>query len=278
MKEKSNKLYPSLNYDWNDAHSPQLEKLTNVELVQEVAHFAGVTSDVTSKGGLKNALVAAIDGYIDGVSQRVRQCTEAEDNEALDRASKKANELSDALSDLIGHPGLEERVEQSIRNCGTLYEHKGGKPLVDILQARRNIFQPFREILVDLQVCTEREINRKPKPTYIDEFEGDNAVRLDTDEELEQEMQLWRKRSKERKLPKDYALKMLLEAIRPYWVKNSFHPFSEGMYHKDQRQTISNLVDAIEAITSRLDPSVTRQRIVNTIRNMRMLDSSNASS
>jgi len=274
---------PHLNVDLEEDIGPQLEYLVTVNLTNYVATLAKLGKDETDRQVLRQGLIVACKAYVSGHWDEQNQRTKKQDNEALDRATRSAQSLYDALLSLQDHPGLEPRLEQSIRQNQNLYAIEDGFDLSKIINMRRNIFSDFREVLVDLQVCAEHVINRQPKPTILEPIDGNEGegegekgpIQLETSEEMEALTQRWRARSQARKFPKDFALQEFLRAFRPTWVALTHHPFTEGMHYVETGETVSPLVDGLEPILRELAPAIRRQDIVTALRKMRDRASAN---
>lgn len=262
-------LYPDLGFDLDEDLEPQVETLLAGGLSDYVARRVGVT-----EGGdiarLNTGLYTAIEAYVNGALERAGQRTESDENDALERVSQKVQGLYDVLLDLADYPGLETRLERAIRTFPHHHQLTSGVDLPQIVGNRRNIFQEFREVLVDLQACAEAEINRKPKPVVLEATEdGEDPIRLDSDADIEEQMREWRQRSRDRKFEKDHALLEFLRAFKPYWQDLSHHPFTHGMYYIELRDTLSPLVDVLELIMRRVDGAVTRANITSSLRKLR---------
>lgn len=261
---------PRLSINLDEDTTPQLEALITVDLVEKVAALADLDDCGAKQHELRQGIITASDAYIQGDLDRQNQRSEKLDNEALDRVTRSAQVLYDALLTLQEYPGIEPRLEQAIRQNHHLYSSKEGLDLSKIINTRRNIFSEFREILVDLQVCAESEINRRPKPSVIEPIaEGDQSIQLETQDELDAGERKWRARSQARKIPKDHALQEFLRAFRPVWEGLTEHPFTEGMHYAETGETVSRLVDCVDIVFCRLAPSTERQEIVTALRKIR---------
>ncbi|WP_458789591.1 hypothetical protein [Yoonia sp. MH D7] len=257
-----------LNFDFNDAAAPQISAFVERLPLDAIAALIQVVPQNVDIETLKLALCDALDAYIDGALERMLQKSEKEDNRALDAVTNKAQALYDALFDVMDHPALVGRVQKAVRNLGALHNLPKGDTLADLVGNDRRSFGHFCELLVDLQIGVEDAILRKPKPYILEDIGDEPDIRLDTDEELAENMLEYRKRSAERRIPKDHALQQFLTTFKEYWQQASPHPFTEGMHHRDQGQTISNAVDVVELVLRPFDGDVTRQRIVTALRKM----------
>ena len=258
----------------DDELEPQLENMFPEDFVEKLADLFDVENDPEARNAFRKGIIQASDAYIDGVFSYANKPSEKQDNKSLDRITLSAQALYDALLDLMDHPDLEPRVEASIRKTGRLYKLPSGIDLSQLIGTRRNIFRGFREILVDLQVCVEDEINRKPEPGFFDDLEDlseldEELFQYASEDILETRMRRWRERSQARKLPKNYPLTQFLLSFQPTWEAVTPHPFSEGMYYPEIRTTVSRLVDCTEAVLSRLAPGTSRQEIITAIRKAR---------
>ena len=121
--------------------------------------------------------------------------------------------------------------------------------------------------MVDLQVCAEKMVNRKPKlDVYAGILDGTGDRQLDQVKDLADRTKKWRNTSATHRIPKDYALQRFLGTFKGLWVSNSEHPFTEGMHYGEIGKTVSPAVDAVQMIMQRLDSKVTRQNIVTAMR------------
>ncbi|SFH52608.1 hypothetical protein SAMN04488020_12013 [Palleronia marisminoris] len=262
-------LYPRLAINLDEDTDLQIEAILGPALIDEVAQHADVPQDGEQRGVLRDGLRRAFEAYVDACSEREGQRSEKEDNRALNRVAKAAGQLEAALLDLQEFPGVEARLERSIRNRPTPLAHSESLDLPKLIGTRRNIFADIRDMLIDLQVYGEDAVNREPHPVWIGAVEsGESAFRFDSDEELEERRKAWRARSNERKFPKDHAIQEFLRTFRPTWDALSPHPFTHGMYHKDAKQTVSRLVDASHLSLQKIDGAVTRQAITTAVRKL----------
>ncbi len=58
----------------------------------------------------------------------------------------------------------------------------------------------------------------------------------------------------------------LARAFRPYWERNAMRPFNAGRYDPATKQNKALAVDAIHLIARKLDPDLTRARVVTVLR------------
>ncbi|MGY9049725.1 hypothetical protein P775_14205 [Puniceibacterium antarcticum] len=262
--------YPRLAIGPNLPEAEQIEALMTVTLVDEVARHAELTETDGAREALKVGMVESCNAYLRGAWDRENQRPESQDNQALWRVSQAAQTLYDTLLDLQSYPGVEPQLERTIDEYNGLYALAAGTDLSKLTGTRQNIFHEFREILVDLQICAENTANLQPKPQILEAIEGDEKpIRVDTDEKLLERRSEWRKRTKTRKFPKDHAAQEFLRQFRKTWKRLSPHPFTEGMYYGETGQTVSRLVDASHTVLKAIEPGVTRQSIVNSVRKMR---------
>lgn len=271
--------YPRLAINLFEEVQPQINALITTDLLDRIIAQGDMSDDAVTRNKLKHGLFEACKAYVDGAHDRAMQHSEKDDNEALDRVTNAAQRLYDALLFLQEHPGLEQQVEQSIRKKDNLHEMPNGVTLADMLGTGRNIFASYRETLVDLQICVEDVINRRPKPVTLEPLvESEVPIRLDSDEELQAGVRRWRERSRVRKFPKDHALAEFLASFKPTWLALSEHPFTEGMYYPETGSTNSRLVDAVAEVLKHLDQDVARSAIVNALRKFRSSQARRSSS
>lgn len=244
---------------WYEKEDAVVESLVTPAIVETFIGIAGISRDDDSLNATKLALTEALKEFKLGRFNHDDLQTESFENKALEDAAKNAARLDHDLLVLQDYPGVEARLEATIKENLSLYKLNDGKTLRDFISTDYNIFFAYRQLLQDLRSCLERTSNRKPIPCEY----------FDTDEEFASRMKEWRARSKARALPKDHALHEFLKALRPFWEANSVHPFTEGMHFKEANQTISNLVDAVECVMAVAFPSTSRSQIVTAIREVR---------
>ena len=246
---------------WYEREDAIIETLVTPVLVKTVNIFAGISPNEASLNATRLALTGALQDFKGALFDLGDLHSESTENKVLEEAARNAAKLYSNLLFLQDYPGVEARLEGTIKELPTHYKLDDGKTLRDLISTGQNIFGAYRELLVDLQVCLERTSNRKPKRNLYEGFE--------TEQEFTNRMKEWRIRSKARALPKDHALREFIKALRPFWEENSVHPFTEGMYFKEANQTISNLVDVVECVMAVAFPSATRSQIVTAIREVR---------
>ena len=254
---------------WIDCEDTEPKDLISADLLEAFTNIACLPCDQTGLSATKDALSNALGAFMWARLEQEACHPESAENKVLEAAANDAGQLYEKLLLLQDYPGLETRLEATIRSNPNLFELEDGKTLRDLISTRRNIFQTYRELLVDLQVCLENTSNRQPKRRIIEDPDDGTVIDLETEEEFAERMRSWRARSKARSLPKDHALREFLRALAPYWTANSPHPFTEGMYYKDANQTISQLVDAVEIVMRIASPDITRAQIVTAIRDIR---------
>lgn len=261
---------PRLNIDLDEDTAPQIDAILTANLMESVSFLAGLDDCTAKQKELKGGIIDACEAYIQGYLEQQNQRSEKLDNEALDRVTRSSQALYNALLGLQDHPGLEHRLEQSIRQRPNLQSLTGNLDLSQIITKQRNIFADLREVLIDLQVCAENVINRQPKPVILEPIEDeDHPTQLDGADELAVRESEWRTRSQARKIPKDHALQEFLRTFSLVWEGLTSRPFTEGMHHLETGETASWLVDCVEVILRELDPRIQRQTIVTALRNIR---------
>lgn len=262
----NNTLYPALRYDFEDDHDPQISQFIDTLPLDKIASLIHPQLDQLDRHSLTDALADALAAYVQGALYRIGQRSEKEDNFALERIANVARDLHERLLASMDHPGLVTQLQESTRRVNTLHTLPNGDTLADLVGSDGRSYRDLCELLVDLQVSAENVILRKPKPQIIDGSDDEPDIRLDTDEELAERMAEYQRRSAERRIPKDHALQEFLRSLKPYWIAHSPYPFTEGMHHREQGQTISNAVDVIEMVLRPFDNDVTRQKIVTALR------------
>ncbi|MCW3784222.1 hypothetical protein [Defluviimonas salinarum] len=183
---------------WVDAVDVEADDLVTPDLHESFASIAGLPKDDATKVALVGALDAFRSGYFDLDALR----SESDDNKALEAAADSAGALYDALLALLEYPGVEGRLEQTIQDFPRFYEFEDGRTLKDLIGTRQNIFMVYRELLVDLQACLEMTSNRKPMRKVLEGLDGEEPIKLETDEGFSERMREWRARSKARALPR----------------------------------------------------------------------------
>lgn len=73
----------------------------------------------------------------------------------------------------------------------------------------------------------------------------------------------WSRRPKKTESQPIFAL---ARAFRPYWERNAIRPFNAGRYDPATKQNKATAVDVIHLIGQKLDPDLTRTRVVTVMR------------
>jgi hypothetical protein len=254
---------PTLRFKLSEHPEAQFDGLIPPEAVQAFANALSIAAT-----DARDILCYATEAYLGGTWDRFAQKSEKQDNAALTKVASDAARLEGALSALIDHPNLEPQLEARIRSFETLASNASGQTLPDLMGRQHNIFHFVREMLIDLQACAEETCNHKPKRAdYDDAFQmqgfptAQESFDVDTAE--------YKRRSKARKLGDGHALQCLLLAIHPHWLTHTGQPFSEGMYFKEIKGTLSPTIAALHPIAALIDTSITPQRIATAIRTLR---------
>ncbi|WP_299899405.1 hypothetical protein [uncultured Ruegeria sp.] len=79
----------------------------------------------------------------------------------------------------------------------------------------------------------------------------------------EADLDHWSRRPKKTESQPIFAL---ARAFRPYWERNAMRPFNAGRYDPATKQNKATAVDAIHLIGQKLDPDMTRARVVTVMR------------
>lgn len=268
MNDTLNNPIPYMDLDVEE-YGQRLESFITHEMVSEILALVGMKEEAQI-AQLKDGIFRAYDAYIHGQFDHDNQRSEKEENDALERVTQSAQVLYDDLLNLCDFPGLEPRIEQSIKTCPNLLQLSHGVDLSNIIGSKRNIFRNLREVLVDLQVCTENTMNKAPKRAVIEsDLDASPPIFIETEEEYGARKVKWRARSKRRKFPRDYALQEFIASFGPTWQNLSNAPYSEGMYYTEASQTFSEAIDCLEIILRDFAPKICRQNLVTSFRNLR---------
>ncbi|NOC47041.1 hypothetical protein [Ruegeria sp. HKCCD7559] len=79
----------------------------------------------------------------------------------------------------------------------------------------------------------------------------------------EADLDRWSRRPKK---TESQPIAALTRAFRPYWERNAMRPFNAGRYDPATKQNKATAVDAIHLIGQKLDPDLTRARVVTVMR------------
>jgi hypothetical protein len=255
--------YPSFTFDLSEDTEEQFDLISPKDVIDAFSR----SFDLPTESG-RAILLEAVDAFIFGMFGRFEQRSEKQDNAALTKVAAKAEQLADALLQLVKHPNLEAQLEDRIRGFHALAVNYDGLSLPDLLGTRRAQFRFFRDLLIDLQACSEETRNHKPKhgDYYSDfDFEGMPTAQ----ERYEEDEAEWKSRSHARKLGKDYPLHCFLLSILPHWQSHVGLPFTEGMYFKELQETLSPAISMLHPIVERIDTEITPQRVASSIRKLR---------
>lgn len=214
--------------------------------------------------GLADAIAAFLSGKYDEEFHR----SEKEENLALDRVARSAEDLHLALLGLYDFGRSSDKLVSEIKRFERFPEGSSPRTLVSLLGAEPRPLSLLQDIATDLAVGAENATNRKPKP----DAERAAFAGADYGAEFALETEEWRRRSASFKLRPTHAIVAFLGAFKPIWERNSDHPFTEGMHYTETNSTVSYAVDAAHLILRKLDPALPRSTIVTGIKNLRRQD------
>ncbi len=254
---------PTLTFDLSEDIKDQFDRI----VLPEVAAGFSRTLHLPEEDG-RSILLQAVDAYIGGVIDRFNQRSEKQDNAALTKVAAKAEQLSDALLELIDHPNLEAQLESRIRGFHALANGPQDLTLPDLMGSNRNVFLFLRDMLIDLQTCSEDTRNFKPKREEFDEWFGHEGGTT-ADEQFALATAEWKRRSKARKLGADHPLLCFVMAILPHWQAHTSIPFTEAKYYREMEGYSSGVLPILKPILHCIDPTITDQQIAMAIRKTR---------
>ena len=255
--------YPSFTFDLSEDTEEQFDLIIPEDVVDGFSR----SFDLPTESG-RAILLEAVDAFIYGVIARFDLRSQRQDNEALTKVASKAEQLADALLELIDHPNLEAQLEDRIRDFPALAVTRNGLSLPDLIGTRQNVFHDMRDMLVDLQACAELTLNDKPKPkAYLDAFEYEGMP--SPQEQFDLDTVEWKRRRFARTLGADYPLHCFLLSILPHWKTHMPMPFSEAKYYKELGSYPSPTISTVKPILTCIDPKLTVQRVAMAVRKIR---------
>ena len=172
---------------------------------------------------------------------------------------KKLEGLSKELGRIHASPNCRGKFADAIDQQRT--SSSGNPPsLESVLDTSVGSGDPVAHIARFIDTLHQASIATAPQETnHLAHWEVANLA----DATREQELQQWAKRPKTRRNSPLMALAM---AFRPYWRRNSPHPFTAGKYSKETKQNEAYAVEAILLIAQKLDQNTTRANVVTILR------------
>jgi hypothetical protein len=233
-----------------------------------IGEIATLCGKKATHADLEIGLADSIDAFLSGKYDEEFHRSEKEENAALERVARSAENLHLALLDLYDFGRSSEKLASEIKRFKRFPEGSSPRTLLNLLRPEPRPLLLLQGIATDLAVGAEKAINRKPKadPERA-AFAGENYTT-----ELAQQTEEWRRRKATFKLRPTHAIVAFLEAFKPIWEQNSDHPFTEGMHYTETNTTLSPAVDAAHLILKKLDPSLLRSTIITGIKNLRRQD------
>lgn len=270
MTRNTAKAFLNFQIDLKSKIEPQIDPLVSDETLARAAYVSRLEPDEETLKVLRKGLHEAIETMVDGILQLKNTRPEKQENKALERVSREASHLYEAISDLMEFGHTEDKLYKEVMSCQTLATGPNGESLKDILTKEKNPFFYLREIIVDLEVCAEQAINRMPN-LDPESVEFHNAIsQAETGESYETVTTMrYKARSKAYQTPKDLPLQNFLKSFGATWSALTQEPFSEGMHYSELGKTSSRGVDAAKVILDCIVPDVTRPMIVTALRKIR---------
>lgn len=178
----------------------------------------------------------------------------------IERVCDAAHSLYLALSKIENHRNVQLKLASAITDAIT---EKGGRgaDLLRVGMTRHGVGDPFRALKEISEILAEASA-----PLVNKEVGGPSDDCRERGYEIQKaELADW---SLLERKTETLPVTALVKAFRPSWEQCSDHPYTEGMYRKDIRRTVSPAVDAVLLIGRKIDSKLSRQRVVTAFRNV----------
>lgn len=241
----------------NDDFQGDLARIYNDTFVRTLARMAGPSANL---GDLRNGIEAGARAYLLVRRNMARRKPGKMEARRLEPIANAAYSLQSALDRIESSPNPRLRLMDALDELA-LSETGPGANLIREIEKKFGPGDPLR-VLDDtirlLALAAAQTVNKTPGQADDDRFVR-HAALYDT------ELAAWDKRARKTETQPIIAL---AKAFRPFWQRNSEHPYTEGMYDKKQRRTLSPAVDAVHRIGLQLDSKLQRKRVVTAFRTL----------
>ena len=235
----------------------ELRNLYDASFQAELSRIAELDS---FDGTLIDGVKAGVRAYLRSRHEMTRRKPGKMETRRIEPVSDAAHGLYLALSKIENSPNVQLKLASAIADALT---QKGGRgaDLLRVGLVRHGIGDPLRAVKEISEILAEVAASLVNK-----EVGGPSDDCRERGYDIHKaELADWALR--ERKT-ETLPIVALVKAFRPSWEQCSVHPYTEGMYRKDIRRTVSPAVDAVLLIGRKLDSDLSRKRVVTAFRNV----------
>jgi hypothetical protein len=225
--------------------------------LRELKRSAGAGANAAE---LFNGIDLGVRAYLNERRDMTRRKPGKLEARKLEAISDAAYALSVALNRIASTPNAKLNLSNALMRVAA-DEAGRGAALISLANEAFGPGDPLTatQNFADLLMRTSAEIARKsPGPSPEDKRERGQIF-------LSAELERWEKRPRK---TETQPVRALAAAFRPVWERNSTHPYTEGMYDPKLRRTVSHAVDAVHRIGRKLDPKLSRARVVTAFRDL----------
>lgn len=234
-----------------------LQRIYDSAFIEELAAIVGTGA---TNPNLFLGIESAVRAYLFTRREMTRRKPGKLETRRIEPVADAAQQLFLALSKLNDTPNPQLKIiaalEEEISN-----QTGRGADLLSLAQTRHGPGDPLRtlrEISALLATSTAQIVGKAPGDPTDDRTNRSATI-------LKTELDVWANRK--RKTETDPVL-ALVRAFRPTWLGCSASPYTEGMYRKAERRSVSSAVDSILLIGRKIDPKLSRARVGTAFRHL----------
>lgn len=240
----------------NDLYN-DIRKIYDLAFQRELAQITGAGANNQM---LLQGVETGVRAYLTTRQDMTRRKPGKMETRNIDPVARAAHQLYMALSKIENSPNPQLKLSAAILNACT-QEKSRGADLLKLARHRHGPSDPLRT-LRDISRLLSDAATTVTQSNVCDTFENKRAR---GDAIREAELAVWSQRKRK---TETHPVLALVKAFRPSWERCTAYPYTEGMYRKGLRRTDSPAVDAVLLIGQRIDPSLSRKRVVTAFRNI----------
>jgi len=238
----------------NDLQS-ELSLLYDDTFIRTIARLAGPRAN---PGDLRKGIEAGVRAYLLTRRSMKRRKPGRLEARRLEPIADAAHSLHSTLSRIEGSPNPRLKLTEALEALAISESGPGAALIRDV----EKIFGPgdplrvLEDVTRLLTLAAAQTVGKAPGHSDENRIERHETL-------YETEIDAWNARTRKTETQPVIAL---ARAFRPFWQRNSEHPYTEGMYQKQKLGTASISVDAVHRIGLRLDSNLPRKRVVTAFR------------
>lgn len=234
-----------------------LRDLYDNAFIEELAAIVGTGA---TNPNLLFGVDAAVRAYLLTRRKMMRRKPGKLEVRRIEPVADAAQQLFLALSKLNNTPNPQLKIITALEEKISSQSGRGAE-LLRHAQSRHGPGDPLRalrEISAILADSAAKLVGKAPGDPTDDRAERSAIIR-------ETELGVWANRTRKTETGPVLAL---VNAFRPTWLHCSTTPYTEGMYRKAERRSTSLAVDAILLIGQKIDPYLSRARVITAFRHL----------